>query len=118
MKTFFMLKLPVLLCSFFAALILSPACKAQSEVNPDHYDDGGSTEPFERPSIIAVPDATKASQKPVVAQARARATNPSKTNPNLTKQLVAVHDVKAPAEQNAVAIQDKRKTATRKSNKQ
>lgn len=108
MKAFIMWKLPILLGSFAAALIFSPACKAQSEISPDHFEDR-NTEPFARPANVLVPDTSKASQKPVAAQVRA-----SNSGASQTKQLVAVRNSK-PAEPNAVALQDKRKTVARKS---
>ena len=113
MKTFFILKLPILLCFFGAALIFSPTSRAQSEVAPDHFDDGSNTEPFDRGSKTIIPDTNKTSQKPVAALTRNRT-----SNPNQTKQLVAARNLSTPATQNAAVIEEKRKTATRKSNKQ
>jgi len=40
MKPFGMLKIPMILVGLGAALVLSPACKAQ-EVSPDHFTDTG-----------------------------------------------------------------------------
>ena len=113
MKTFFMLKLPIVVCFFGAALIFSPAAKAQSEVAPDHFDDGSNTEPFDRAGKTIVPDTIKTSQKPVAALTRTRTSSPSQT-----KQLVAARDLSTPAAQNTAVIEEKRKTAARKSNKQ
>jgi len=111
MKTFVMLKLPILLCCVGGALAISPVCKAQSEVAPDHFE-GGTAEPFEKLSMTAVPATTSAHQKPAAAQSQA-----IKSNSTQTMQLTAAHDVSTPAGQNA-AIENKRKTATRKSKKQ
>lgn len=38
MKSFIMWKMPILLGGLGVALLLSPACKAQSEIAPDHFD--------------------------------------------------------------------------------
>ena len=110
MKTFIMWKLPILLGSFAAALVFSPACKAQSEISPDHFEDR-NTEPFARPASVPVPDTNKASQKPAAAQVRAHNSSASQA-----KQLLAVRNSK-PAEPKAVALQDKRKTTAPKSPK-
>lgn len=110
MKTFIMWKLPILLGSFAAVLIFSPACKAQSEVTPDHFEDH-NTEPFARPANVSVPVTNKASQKPVAAQVQAHNSSASQI-----KQLLVVRNSN-PAEPNAVALQDKRKTTAPKSPK-
>lgn len=110
MKTFIMWKLPILLGSFAAALIFSPACKAQSDIAPDHFEDRNS-EPFRRPANVSVPDTSKASQKPVATQGRTRNSSTSQT-----KQLLAVGNSN-PTEPNAVALESKRKTTAPKSPK-
>ena len=38
MKRFILLKLSVLLLGIGGALVLTPSCKAQSEISPDHFD--------------------------------------------------------------------------------
>jgi hypothetical protein len=38
MKAFAPFKLPLILGGLVAALAFSPACKAQSEISPDHFD--------------------------------------------------------------------------------
>ena len=37
MKHFILLRLTVLLLGLGGALVLTPACKAQSEISPDHF---------------------------------------------------------------------------------
>lgn len=106
MKPFVMLKMPMLLCGLGAVLLLSPACRAQSEISPDHFDGTDSWETALKTS------APKARQKPASLQAQSR-----QTNLPATMQLASAREVSKPAPPDAVAIQDKRKPAPRKSNK-
>ena len=108
MKSFSFLKLPVLLAGFGALLFFSPACKAQSEVNPDHFD---GTDTWE-----------VAARKPVTPKVKSASALPSHQAKNLagsgaSVQLAAVRDLSNPVPVNAVAVEDKRKTAVRKPNK-
>ena len=108
MKSFSLLKLPVLLAGLAALLFFSPACKAQSEVNPDHFD---GTDTWE-----------VAARKPVTPKAKSTLALPSHQVKNLAGsganvQLAAVRDLSNPVPVNAVAVADKRKTAARKPNK-
>ena len=107
MKSFVMLKLPVLLCGLGAALILSPACKAQSEVAPDHFD---GTDSWEVAYRASTPKGHQ--QQPVLAQAQTQ-----KPGAGATVQMAAARSVTNPAPQDTLAIQDKRKPA-RKPKKQ
>jgi hypothetical protein len=106
MKSFVMLRLPMLLCGLGAALILSPACKAQSEVAPDHFD---GTDSWEVAYQAAPPKSHQ--QKPAVEQARTQ-----KPSSAATLQLTAVRDVTSPTPQDAVAIQGKHKPARKPKN--
>jgi hypothetical protein len=38
MKSFALFKIPLILSGISAVLLLAPACKAQSEIAPDHFD--------------------------------------------------------------------------------
>ena len=107
MKSFSLLKLPVLLMGFGALLLFSPACKAQSEVNPDHFD---GTDTWEVASRKPMTSQAKAAQKSGALQARSQKASAS-------VQLAAVRDMSNPAPGSAVAVEDKRKAAVRKSNK-
>jgi hypothetical protein len=107
MKPFNLLKIPMILVGLGAALILAPSCKAQSEVSPDHFDGTDSWEIAAR-----TPVAQKA--KPAKATSLYQAQN-KKTGTGTTMQLAAVHEVTKASPRNAVALQDKRKTAARKS---
>jgi len=109
-KSFSLLKLPVLLAGFGALLLFSPACKAQSEVNPDHFD---GTDTWEIAARKPMTPQAKAAQKSGALQAQSQ-----KARSGANVQLAAVRDVSNPATRDAVAVQDKRKPAVRKSDKQ
>lgn len=107
-KLFSLLKIPMMFFGLGAALVLTPACRAQSEITPDHFD---GTDSWERAAHhLAAP---KHKTVPAALQARsAKLDSPS------TFQLAAARDLAMPISHDAVAIQDKRKTAARKPNKQ
>ena len=107
MKSFSLLKLPVLLVGFGALLLFSPACKAQSEVNPDHFD---GTDTWEAAARRPVASQGKAAQKSGALQAQSQ-----KASASTNVQLAAVRDVWNPVPRNAAAVQDKRKPTVRKS---
>ena len=111
MKPYFTLKTSILICSFGAALLLSPACKAQSEVAPDHFE-GGDTEPWEKASRFAAPEPAKANPKQVAAPAHG-----PKSNTSAKLQVAAARDLSKATEGEVVAIQDKRKASSQKSKK-
>jgi hypothetical protein len=108
-KSFSLLKLPLLLAGFGALLLFSPACKAQSEVNPDHFDGTDTWEVAARKPVTAQ---GKVAQKSGTLQAQSQ-----KASTGASVQLAAVRDMSNPAPVSAVAVEDKRKTAVRKSNK-
>ena len=112
MKPYSMLKTSILVCSFGGALMLSPTCKAQSEVAPDHFE-GGNTEPWEKASRFAPPQSAKANPKQAASEGQTH-----KTSPGAKLQVAAARDHSKLAEHDVVAVQDKRKAATRKSTKQ
>jgi len=106
-KSFSLLKLPILLAGFGALLLFSPACKAQSEVNPDHFD---GTDTWEIAARKPVTSQAKAAQKLGAYQAQNQ-----RAGSGASVQLAAVRDLSSPVSRNAVAVQGKRKTAVRKS---
>lgn len=110
MKSFSLLKLPILLAGLGTLLLFSPACKAQSEVNPDHFD---GTDAWEAAARKPVNSQVKATQKSGAFQAKSQ-----KAGSGASVQLAAVRDQSNPVPGNAVAVEDKRKAAVRKSNKQ
>jgi hypothetical protein len=110
MKPFRMLKIPVILLGFAGALILSPACKAQQEVSPDHFTDTGVEHIYQAAPHKAAAHELK--QTPPVLQARHH-----RTDSPATPQLTATRHSLSAAQPSALAIPEKRKTATRKPNK-
>jgi hypothetical protein len=57
MKSFTIWHIPAMVVAFGAVLTMSPACKAQSEIAPDHFD---GTEPWAAPQAAQQPAAHKA----------------------------------------------------------
>jgi hypothetical protein len=113
MKSFAMLRMPILLCGFGAAMILSPGCKAQ-EVSTEQFADR-NTAPFETVSKAAVaPKTEQARPKAAVSHAPA---NAKKAELVQTAQLTPIHEVSKQDGQDAAAVPDRRKTA-RKQNRQ
>ena len=101
-KPISLLKLPVLLAGFGALLFFSPTCKAQSEVNPDHFD---GTDTWEI-----------AARKPVTPKTKLAPTTASYQAKNEragSVQLAAARNLSNSVPK-AVAVQDKRKPAIRK----
>jgi hypothetical protein len=100
MKSFGMLKIPMILVGLGAALVLSPACKAQ-EVSPDHFTDSGVQDVYEgAPGKVVAP---KVKQQPI-SQART-----NQTNSPATLQLVAKRTpVSANTQPGAQAVANKR----------
>ena len=109
MKHFILLKLTVLLFGIGAALILTPACKAQSEISPDHFDGTDSWATAARP-VHAQP------QKQAVAKPSLQAKN-QKAGQGSSFQLAATREVSKPASREAAAVDRKRKSATPNSDK-
>ncbi len=109
MKPFSLLKIPVLLLGFGALLCFAPSCKAQSEVSPDHFD---GTDPWE----IAARTPVVAEAKPAPTTGLYQAQN-KKAGSSASLQLASARALSKSTPHNAVAVQDKRKTAVRKSNK-
>lgn len=101
MKYFMVLKLPLLVLGMGAALLFTPACKAQSEVSPDHFD---GTDFWAR--------GAQAVHAPALKQTVAKASlqeKSQKTPQGSTLQLAAVREVSKTANREAVAADRKRK---------
>ena len=96
-KPLVLFKLALLAFGIGAALLLTPACKAQSEISPDHFDGTDSW-------ALASQKVHAPVQKLGVAKA--------------SFQLVAVREVSKSASQGIVAVEPKRKEAARKPEKQ
>jgi len=106
MKWFGLLKIPVLLLGFGALALFAPACKAQSEVSPDHFD---GTDPWEIAARKPVAPTAKSPKATGSYQAQNK-----KAGSSASLQLAAVREVSKPSPGKAVAVPDKRKTAVRK----
>ena len=105
MKPFSLLKIPMLVVGFGALLFFAPACKAQSEVNPDHFD---GTDPWEIAARRPVTAKTKTGTAPTSYQAQNK-----KATSDASLQLAAIRETQNPAGHSAVAVRDKRKPAAR-----
>jgi hypothetical protein len=103
MKSFIMLKLPMMFVGLGAALAFSPACKAQ-EVSPDHFTDTGVQNVYENASARTA--APKPRQNHSAAQVRS-----SQTNSSVTLQPVAKHIPVSAAQSGPKTVADKRKSA-------
>jgi len=103
-KHFIVLKLPLRVLGIGAALLFTPACKAQSEVSPDHFDGTDSWArsaqavhaPAQKHTVVKASVQEK-SQKPIQGSAL---------------QLAAVREVSKPVNREAVAADRKRKSAS------
>ena len=104
MKHFILLKLSVLLLGIGGALVLTPACKAQSEISPDHFDGTDSWATAARQVPVQ-------SQKQPVAKPTVQAKSQKETKGSAF-QLAAVREVTKPVNREAVAVDLKRKPAT------
>jgi hypothetical protein len=101
MKSFGMLKIPMILAGLGAALAFSPACKAQ-EVSPDHFTDTGVQDVYDGAQGKAA--APKVKQKSSTSQARTH-----KTNSPATLQPVAKRTPVSFAQPGTQVVADRRK---------
>jgi hypothetical protein len=102
MKSFGMLKIPMILVGLAAAIVLSSTCKAQ-EVSPDHFTATGVQDVYE--SAPAKVTAPKVQQKPSAAQART-----PQTSSQSTLQPVAKRAPVSAAQPGTQVVADNRKT--------
>jgi len=102
-KRLILLKLSALLFGISAALVLTPACKAQSEVSPDHFDGTDSWATAARPAH-AQPQKQPASKPSLQAKSQ-RETKGS------SFLLAADREVSKPMSREAIASNRKRKPA-------
>ena len=100
MKHFTLLKLSVLVLGAAAAMVLTPACKAQSEVSPDHFEGTDSWAVAAQP-VHAQP------QK----QSAAKPSKQAKSQKASTFQIAAVREATKPVNREAVAVDRNRKPA-------
>jgi len=108
-KHFILLRLSVLVLGTAAALLVTPACKAQSEVSPDHFDGTDSWATAARP-VHAQPQKHPAAKPSLQAKSQ-------KATQGSAFQLAAARELTKPANREAVAVDRKRKPATNNSDK-
>lgn len=107
MKSFSLLKIPMVLLGFGALILFTPSCKAQSEVSPDHFD---GTDPWEIAARTPVAPKIKPAKETGSYQAQNK-----KASAGGSLQLAAVREVSKTSSRKTAAVQDKRKAAVRKS---
>ena len=109
MKSFNMLKMPVILLGFAGTLLLSPASKAQ-EVTSDHFMEAGVLNVYQPIASNAAPALVK--QMPAAVQARKQPTGSASP-----LQRTAKRGFSLPAKPEAQAATDERKPAPTESKK-
>ena len=102
-KPFVWFKLTLVAFGIGAALLLTPACKAQSEISPDHFDGTDSW-------AVAVPRSNAPVQKLRVAKTSLSAES-QKTAQNSPFQLAAAREVSKRVSHETVAAEPRRKAA-------
>ena len=108
-KPLVLFKLALLAFGIGAALLLTPACKAQSEISPDHFD---GTDSWAVVETVHAP-----SQKVSVRKASLSAKN-QKNAHNSPFRLAAIREVSTPVSHDIMAREAKGNTAPRKPEKQ
>jgi len=93
-----------------AALLLTPACKAQSEISPDHFD--GTDSWAVAAHVVHAP-----AQKLTGARASGSAKS-QKTARNSPFQLAAAREISKTVSQDIVAVEPRPNAAPRKPEKQ
>lgn len=106
-KLLSLLKIPMMLFGLAIAFVLAPACKAQSEVSPDHFDGTDSWEWAARHSEAQKPKAVPT----------ARRSRRAKSNSLSTFQPAKARHHAKRSSRDAVAIRDTRKMGVRRLDK-
>lgn len=109
-KPFLLFKLTLVGFGIVAALLLTPACKAQSEINPDHFDGTDSW-------AVAAQTVNAPVQKRSVAKTSLSAKR-QKIAQNSTFQLAAAREVSNRVSHDIVAAEPRRKAAPPRPEKQ
>jgi hypothetical protein len=109
-KHFILLKLSVLFLGIGGALLLTPTCRAQSEISPDHFD---GTDSWAAAAQAVRPPMHKATGVKASLQAQ------SQKAPQVSAvQLAAAREAAKPVRQDAVVTDRKPKVAARNPEKQ
>lgn len=109
-KHFVFLKLAVVGFGIGAALLLTPACRAQSEISPDHFDGTDSW-------AVAARTVHTAKQKLPAAKPSLQAKS-RKAAPGPTLQMASARETSKPVNGETGAVDRKRKPASDKPEKQ
>ena len=107
MKSFGMLRISMIVLGFAAAMLIAPRCRAQGEIDPDHFD---GTD-FWQTAAVAKVHAPKTN--PAKAGAAGQVLNRN-TSGHATLRATAVRNVPNAEGRETVAVLDKRKASTRK----
>ena len=107
---FVLFKLTLIALGIGAALLITPACKAQSEISPDHFD---GTDSY----AVAAQTVNVPVQKRQIARAALSAKS-RKTAQSSPFHLAAAREVSKPLSHDIVAAGPRRKTAPRRLEKQ
>lgn len=109
MKTFIMWKMHLMILGLGAALAFAPASRAQSEVDPDHFD---GTDSWAAAAVAKVTP-TLAKGAPNSRTRQARSTKPGASVLTATNEHASTASTQRPA---LVAVQDKRKAVRKPKN--
>ena len=109
-KPFVLFKLALVAFGIGTALLVTPACKAQTEISPDHFDGTDSW-------AVSAQTVHAPVQKLSVAKASLSAKR-RKTAQNSPFQLAAAREVPRRVTHDIVAVESRRKAALRKLEKQ
>ena len=107
MKSFGMLRISMIVLGFAAAMSVAPQCRAQSEIDPDHFDGADSWQ------AAALTKGRVLKTNPAEAGAAGQALN-GNANGRATFRPIAARDVPKAQGPEVAAVQDKRKASTRK----
>lgn len=107
MKSFGMFRISMIVLGFAAAMSVAPQCRAQSEIDPDHFDGTDSWQP------VALTKIHMPITNPAEAGAAGQALNGNASG-RATLRPIAARNMPNALGQEVAAVQDKRKASTRK----
>ena len=107
MKSFGMLRISVIVLGFAAAMLIAPQCRAQYEIDPDHFDGTDSWQ------AVALAKVHVPKTNPATAGVAGQVLNRN-TSGHATLRSLTAHNVSNTQGLEVVAVQDKRKASTRK----
>ena len=107
MKSFGMFRISIIVLGFAAAMSVAPQCRAQSEVDPDHFDGTDSWQ------AVALTKIHMLKTNPAEASPAGQALNGDASG-RATLRPIAARNVPNAQGPEMAAVQDKRKASTRK----